>query len=401
MALDNVVSAIVGSLGFRRRLLELSSQLGLTNDPKLRAAQRMDDERIAQILLSIFNSKSEEDAVLRLEGDPAQFFLDVVQETLDKGLLLAGDHSRMARRMIRKLSERCDKLPSSLFITGVSGREEHPTFGGGFGDIFRASYNEKPVALKRMRHFLRGEELRRIHLKFCREALVWKDLCHPHIIPFLGIDRDSFPSTLCMVSPWMEHGTVMNYLQRQGHANVDKLANSFLSSFIYSIDIILQLYEIAQGLQYLHSCDIVHGDLRGANILVNEDWSACLADFGLSKFSDATSSTNTSRGGSVYWMAPELINPDRFGLQFGRTPATDVYAFGCVCLELYTGRPPFADLRETAALFKIMNNERPQRPPGPPAVSDTLWGHVSVCWAEDPQARPETQLVVQTMESVQ
>ncbi|KAF7326388.1 Kinase-like protein [Mycena venus] len=130
----------------------------------------------------------------------------------------------------------------------------------------------------------------------------------------------------------------------------------------------LQLHEITQGLQYLHSRNIVHGDLRGANILINEDWSACLADFGLSRFSDATSSMSTNRGGSLYWMAPELIDPGRFGHQFARTPATDVYAFGCVCVELYTGRPPFYDLNEPAALIRILNGERPERPSGPPAI---------------------------------
>ncbi|KAJ7778486.1 hypothetical protein B0H16DRAFT_888357 [Mycena metata] len=72
------------------------------------------------------------------------------------------EHSRMARRIIRKLSESCDKFPSSLFITGVTGREEDPTFGGGYGDIYRASYNNVPVALKRLRYFIRGSELRRI-----------------------------------------------------------------------------------------------------------------------------------------------------------------------------------------------------------------------------------------------
>ncbi|KAJ7938157.1 kinase-like domain-containing protein, partial [Mycena leptocephala] len=296
---------------------QLSVDLGLANDPKLRGAVRADDETIATLLVSIFNSKSAEEAVLCLEGDSAQYFLDVVQDMLDKGFLLEQEHSRMAHRIIRKLSEACDRLPSSLFITGVSGREEHPTFGGGYGDIFRASHSSKPVALKRMRHFLRGSDLRRIRLKFCREALVWKDLHHQHILPFLGIDRDSFPSSFCMVSPWMEHGTVVTYLKDHGHANVGKL-----------------LYEISQGLQYLHSRNIVHGDLRGANILINEAWSACLADFGLSIFSDITSSMSTNRGGSLYWMAPELLDPDRFGTKFIRTPATDVYAFGCVCLEV-------------------------------------------------------------------
>ncbi|KAF7326855.1 Kinase-like protein [Mycena venus] len=380
MTSNSVIGAVVESLEWRKRLLELSTKMGLANDPKLRTALRVDEERIATILVSILNSKSDEEALLRLEGDSAQHFLDVVQDALDRGFMMGQEHNRMALRIIRKLSELCDKLPSSLFIVGVNGQDEHPTFGGGYGDIYRASYCDQRVALKRMRYFLRGSDLRRIRLKFCREALVWKDLHHPHILPFLGIDRDSFPSSLCMVSPWMDHGTVINYLDTHGNANLDKL-----------------LYEIAQGLQYLHSRNIVHGDLRGANILIKEDWSACLADFGLSIFSDATSTMSTNRGGSLYWMAPELLDPDLFKFKFARTTATDVYAFGCVCLELYTGRPPFASLSEPAALMKVLNGERPERPPGPPVMSDMLWHHVTEFWAQSPPARPLTQAVVQNM----
>ncbi|KAJ6476176.1 kinase-like domain-containing protein [Mycena sanguinolenta] len=249
MVSHGVVSAIVDSLACGKRLLELSSELGLANDPRLRTALRTDDQRIAALLESIFNPGPEKAAVLRLEGDSAQYFLDVVQDSLDKGFLL--EHGEAARRIIRKVSEACDRLPSSLFITGVSERDENATFGGGYGDIYCASYGGKRVALKRLRHFLRGSDLRRARLKFCREALVWRDLHHPHILPFLGIDRDSFPEPyFCMVSPWMEHGTVMSYLKTHGASNVDKL-----------------LYEIAQGLQYLHSRNIVHGDLRGVQFL--------------------------------------------------------------------------------------------------------------------------------------
>ncbi|KAF8183723.1 kinase-like domain-containing protein [Mycena galopus ATCC 62051] len=380
MTFDSVVSAIVESLGCRTRVLELSNELELTNDPSLRAAMRADEERIAGLLVSIFSSKSDEETVLRLEGDSAQHFLDVVQETLDRGFLMTQKHNRMALRIIRKLSESCDMLPTSLFIVGVNGRDEHPSFGGGFGDIYRALYGDQCVALKRMRHFLRGSDLRRIRLKFCREALLWKELHHPHILPFLGIDRDSFPSSFCMVSPWMEHGTVMHYLKTHGHANVNKL-----------------LYEIAQGLEYLHSHNIVHGDLRGANILIKEDWSACLADFGLSILSDVTSMTSSNRGGNPHWMAPELLDPARFGSKFIRAPANDVYAFGCVCFELYTGRPPFAGMSDPAALLMVLDGARPERPLGPPAMSDILWKHITEFWAESPTARPSTQLVVRSM----
>ncbi|KAF8169191.1 kinase-like domain-containing protein [Mycena galopus ATCC 62051] len=380
MATDSVVRAVFESLECRKTVLELSNRLELGNDPGLRTAMRADEERIATFLVSIFSSKAEEETVLRLEGDSAQHFLDVVQEMLDRGFLMKQEHTRMAFRTIRKLSELCDRLPSSLFIAGVNDRDEHACFAGGFGDIYRASYGDQRVALKRMRYFLRGSDLRRIHLKFCREALLWKDLHHPNILPFLGIDRDSFPSSLCMVSPWMEHGTVIDYLKTHGHANVDKL-----------------LYEIAQGLEYLHSHNIVHGDLRGGNILIQADWSACLADFGLSAFSDATSLVSTNRGGNPHWMAPELLHPARFGLTFVRTPATDVYAFGCVCFELYTEQPPFASLSDITALLMVLDGKRPERPLGPPVMSDTLWKHVTNCWAESPTTRPSTALVVHNM----
>ncbi|KAF7374462.1 Kinase-like protein [Mycena sanguinolenta] len=382
MASDNVVDGIVKSVEHLKTLLELSAELGLANDSKLRLALRRDEERIATLLMSIFTSKSLEEAVLRLEGDSAQCFLDVVQNTLDKGFFLAPEDAQMARHIIRKLTCSSDKLPSTLFITGITGKEEHPAFGGGFADIYRASYNNRTVALKYMRvsQYVRGSDSRNIRLKFSLEALVWKELCHPHILPFLGIEGNSFPSPLCMVSPWMEHGTVLNYLKQHGHSNVDKL-----------------LYEIAQGLQYLHSRNVVHGDLRGANILVNDDCSACLADFGLSTFSDATSLLTTNRGGMIYWMAPELVNPDGFGMRFARTPASDVYAFGCVCLELYTGRPPFSGIPEPVAMLKVINGERPPRPSSSPAMSDSLWNYVSTYWAQDPNIRPAMQVVAQNM----
>ncbi|KAJ7737581.1 kinase-like domain-containing protein [Mycena metata] len=235
-----------------------------------------------------------------------------------------------------------------------------------------------------MRHFLRGAELRRIRLKFCREALLWRDLHHPHILPFIGIDRESFPASLCMVSPWLEHGTVLKYLNDHGRQNVDKL-----------------LFEVAQGLEYLHSHNIVHGDLRGSNILVNKDWSACLADFGLSGFSEGnTGQTSSKRAGSAYWMAPELLAPEHFEGKFSRTPASDVYAFGCVCFELYTGRPPFSEFSEVAAMLKVVAGKRVKRPSGSdgtPLIADELWRNITTYWARMPKARPLTKVVAENM----
>ncbi|KAF8174634.1 hypothetical protein K438DRAFT_1980100 [Mycena galopus ATCC 62051] len=155
MATDSVVSAIAESLECRKRVLEFSNRIEVANDPNLRTAMRADEKRIAAFLVSVFSSKTEEQTALRLEGDSAQHFLDVVQEMLDRGFLMKQEHTRMAFRLIRKLSESCDRLPSSLFIVGVNNRDEYPVCGGGFGDIYHASYGDQRVALKRMRYFLR------------------------------------------------------------------------------------------------------------------------------------------------------------------------------------------------------------------------------------------------------
>ncbi|KAJ7468554.1 kinase-like domain-containing protein [Mycena latifolia] len=293
------------------------------------------------------------------------------------------EYSSKARHIIRKLSASSDMLPSSLFITGVR-CEEHPSFGGGFGDVYRASWNNQTVALKHMRYYVRGDELRHIRSKLCREALLWKDLEHPNILRFIGIDRESIPSSFCMVSPWMEHGTILNYLNNHGRERIEKLASFFF----------FHLLEIAQGVQYLHSRNIGHGDLWGSNILINQNWSACLADFGLSVLSNATVSS-ASYGGSLHWMALELVDPSRSGLEFARTPASDVYAFGCVCLELYTDRPPFSGLSGPAAILEILSGKRPPRPAVTPAMSDSLWQILTACWARSPEMRPTTDVVVQ------
>jgi serine/threonine protein kinase len=108
------------------------------------------------------------------------------------------------------------------------------------------------------------------------------------------------------------------------------------------------LYEVAQGVEYLHCLKFIHGDLRGvryaitqphlvlfiyyqANILIDSDRRPRIADFGLAEVADATA-VSINQCGSVRWMAPELLET------FQRTLATDVYAFACVCLEVSNPR---------------------------------------------------------------
>ncbi|KAF8153619.1 kinase-like domain-containing protein [Mycena galopus ATCC 62051] len=193
--------------------------------------------------MTALGSQAARKALLRLDGLSAQSVIDIIQDILEKGLLLDNESHSKARRFMIKLSAASDKLPSCLFISGITARDDHPLFTGGFGDIFQASVTGKKIALKRIRMFYRDEAQRRIRTQICKEALVWQSLQHPSILPFIGIDQETFPGYLCLASPWMEQGTILKYLESHGTANMDKL-----------------LCEIADGLQYLHSQKVVHGD---------------------------------------------------------------------------------------------------------------------------------------------
>lgn len=114
---------------------------------------------------------------------------------------------------------------------------------------------------------------------------MWRTLDHPNVLPFYGvtyIGRHLYSVSLqssiyrpdtnrVQVSPWMECGTSISFVQKFPQTDVLKL-----------------LSEISEGLAYLHSLGIIHGDLRGANVLIS-DGVARLSDFGLSNFLETVS----------------------------------------------------------------------------------------------------------------
>ncbi|KIY69009.1 kinase-like protein, partial [Cylindrobasidium torrendii FP15055 ss-10] len=274
-------------------------------------------------------------------------------------------------------------LPGSIFIFGVGVTRGHNTYGGTFGDIYKTSYQGKPVALKSLRVFGGSASERRKTCKsFYKEALLWQRLDHKNVLPFLGVDTENFPGRPCMVSPWMANGNAHDFVKNHPKLDVDKL-----------------LFPIAQGLEYLHSCPIVHGDIKGCNIMIDDHWNPRLADFGLTTWADVTKQDTTQHGGTVRWMAPELLNPDWYGLpDCKRTFATDVYAYGCLCLELHTRERPWAEIAlEAVVSNKITGGERPCRPVSSQPFADDLWALVNACWLIDPDMRPKCADIVEVL----
>ncbi|KZT28714.1 kinase-like protein [Neolentinus lepideus HHB14362 ss-1] len=302
-----------------------------------------------------------------------------------------------AHRLLVKLAEKSHSIPSKCYLTNIQvDRSSYPIGGGGFADVFQGRLGCEMVALKRLRVFANNMTVDqdRQMKRLCREALLWQQIRHPNILPFLSVDRESFPPQMCVVSPWMPNGDILGYLKRYEPAPTVGLINRLL-------------YQIAQGATYLHHSNIVHGDLRGGNILIDTDHHVQIADFGLSVFAEATqgSVTCSNRDGSLAWMAPELFYPTKFGHQaFHRTPATDIYAFACFCIEVYTGRRPFVHLPVTAIILSIIQGVTPDRPEPETCrgltIPDELWSLMECCWVSNSSNRPDIRNVARCLDEI-
>ncbi|KAK7001482.1 hypothetical protein R3P38DRAFT_2731285 [Favolaschia claudopus] len=163
------VRCLVHALDYKDTLIQTSLDLGIRDHPQFKTALEEDQPRLREKVMDVLYCSDNEQVMLSLEDRAAQSLLDIIQFVLDEALLHTRDATSKARRLIRKLAKACDKLPWSLVISGVTQRDEHPTFCGTFGDIFKAMYQGKPVALKRMRMF-QGTDQRDIRQIFIRNS---------------------------------------------------------------------------------------------------------------------------------------------------------------------------------------------------------------------------------------
>ncbi|KAJ7678106.1 kinase-like domain-containing protein [Mycena polygramma] len=311
----------------------------------------------------------------------AQMILDLLQDLLDidsfsviKPLLL---------KALIRLSRTSGVHPRCFPLYGLQKVGKQVT-GGGFGDIWKGLIHGRSVSVKMMRVF-DTSDVQTILKDFGREAVIWRQLCHPGILPFFGLYY--LEDRLCLVSPWMEKGNVMQFIARENPSCDSRLS---------------LILDIALGLQYLHKKQVIHGDLKGLNILVTPSDRACIADFGVSSIAASmsarfTHSTATSRAGTARYQAPELFR--------GKSPSqnhfgSDVYAFACVCYEIMTGKVPFYELaNDMAVMFRVSEGEHPSRSMSftGTTVLDSLWTLLLHCWDHKPAMRPKAANVVKRL----
>ncbi|KAJ7733288.1 kinase-like domain-containing protein [Mycena metata] len=240
------------------------------------------------------------------------------------------------------------------------------------GTLFRPNGHKIPVAIKMLLSNRNDGDQEYTLKQLKREANIWAPLNHKHLVPFLGI-CDDISRWPCLISPLYNHGHVGKFIRNNPTANRGAL-----------------ILGVALGLEYLHEKDIIHGDLKVANVFVDEDSIPRIADFGISKIVNRRGYTTWSIGTPSY-MAPELfhvLTPTAEKEVYPRTTkSSDVYSFNLLALEISISKPPRGRPSRPFLTVEQLSGLRPQRMDYS-TVPDETWSILDRGWELEPNDRP-------------
>ncbi|KAG8958424.1 hypothetical protein FRC03_009135 [Tulasnella sp. 419] len=285
---------------------------------------------------------------------------------------------------------------SDLTERGMVKRSRDRHFLGGCSDIYQGTLrlegSKVKIALKVMR--FRGRlpsPLTDADYKvFYMEVLVCSRLNHPNIAEFKGFTMPTDPTDMpTIILRWYKHGDILSWLEKNR-----------------SVDRLLLLRDVVSGVQYLHSVSVIHGDLKAANVLIDDQRRARLCDFGTSHIvsnlpvglapSDMVSPSEL--GYTVRYSSPELQMDEV------STPMSDIWAVGCVAMQILANVAPYANQRsDDAARISILRGNSPVNvtafSPQTPLVN-TLIGDIATCWDQDPLLRPSAEELLERIDAL-
>jgi len=254
--------------------------------------------------------------------------------------------------------------------TTVAGYRLEKLLGrGGMSVVYLAEHVRlgRKVALKLLSPALSEDESFRE--RFERESRRAAEIDHPNIVPIY--DAGDAEGQFFIAMRYVRGADLKTSIKNEGRLSVGRT--------LYILE------QAASALDAAHELDLVHRDVKPANIMLAADGSAVLGDFGLAKGLAYTMLTKPGQVlGTLDYLAPELIRGEPAG------PMSDLYAFGCVIFECIAGAPPFAG-RGLLRIGMAHLQEEPGDPGSaradlPPAVSWT----VRQALAKDPSRRPPT-----------
>ncbi|XP_074581723.1 uncharacterized protein LOC141838210 [Curcuma longa] len=195
---------------------------------------------------------------------------------------------------------------------------------------------------------------------------------HPNIVQYYG--TETIEDHLYIYLEYVHPGSINKYVRQYCGAMTESVVRNFTC-------------HILNGLIYLHSKNIMHRDIKGANLLVDANGIVKLADFGMAKHLSGAAPTCSLKG-SPFWMAPEMLQA--INKEIGYDLAVDIWSLGCTIIEMFTGKHPWSDLEGPQAMFKVLCKD----PPIPETLSSEGKDFLQRCFHRNPAERPTANMLL-------
>uniref|UniRef100_A0A803NQC1 non-specific serine/threonine protein kinase n=1 Tax=Cannabis sativa TaxID=3483 RepID=A0A803NQC1_CANSA len=244
---------------------------------------------------------------------------------------------------------------------------------GSYGDLYKGTYCSQEVAIKILKPERINTDMQR---EFAQEVFIMRKVRHKNVVQFIGACTK--PPSMCIVTEYMSGGSVYDYLHKK-------------RGFFKLPNLLKVATDISKGMNYLHQNNIIHRDLKAANLLMDENGVVKVADFGVARV-QAQSGVMTAETGTYRWMAPEVIEHKPYDHK------ADIFSFGVVLWELLTGKLPYEFLTPLQAAVGVV--QQGLRPPIPKQTHPKLVEILGKCWERDPALRPDFSEIIDTLQQI-
>ncbi|GAV56685.1 ACT domain-containing protein/Pkinase_Tyr domain-containing protein [Cephalotus follicularis] len=242
---------------------------------------------------------------------------------------------------------------------------------GSSGDLYKGTFCSQDVAIKVLRTEHLNENMK---MEFAQEVYIMRKVRHKNVVRFIG--ACTRPPILCIVTEFMSGGSIYDFLHKQ--------EGSFKLPSLLRVAI-----DVSKGMNYLHQNNIIHRDLKAANLLMDENGVVKVADFGVARV-QAQSGVMTGETGTYRWMAPEVIEHKPYDHR------ADVFSFGIVLWELLTGKLPYENLSPLQAAIGVV--QEGLRPTICEQTHPKVVELLERCWHHDPLLRPEFSEILEILQ---
>ncbi|XP_061356339.1 serine/threonine-protein kinase STY46-like [Gastrolobium bilobum] len=251
-------------------------------------------------------------------------------------------------------------------------RFEKQIASGSVSDLYKGTYCNQDVAIKVLKDSNLNEDIQR---EFSQEVYILSKIQHQNVIKFIGACTKP---NLYLVTEYMSGGSMYDFL------HIQKVVLTLPSLLKVAID-------VSEGMNYLHQNNIIHRDLKAANLLIDDSGVVKVADFGVARLQDQ-SGIMTAETGTYRWMAPEVIEHKPYNHK------ADVFSFGIILWELLTGKLPYEHLSPLQAAIGVVQKDL--RPEVPRDTHPKIVELLHQCWHQDPSLRPDFSEILMFLQHI-